>query len=84
MLPHHQTQILIRSHPMMSMKETGRGNFVLFSIIIVIDWREIFIFFSFLEEIRSAAALSSKQIRRSHLPIVCLVPIVSELAKSIF
>jgi hypothetical protein len=35
---------------------------------------------SFLEEVRLAAALTDKQIRRSHLPIVDLLPIINSLA----
>lgn len=48
-------------------------------LIIVIDWKENL---SFLEEVQSAAALTNKQVKRSYLPIVSLVPIVSELQKS--
>ena len=78
MLRRHQAQIPTRSYPMMSMKETGRGIFFVNLLTIVIDWSENL---SFLEEVRLAATLTDKQIRRSHLPIVSLVPIVSKLQK---
>jgi len=35
---------------------------------------------SFLGELQSAAALTDKQLRQSDLPIVCLIPIISELS----
>ena len=80
MLPHHQVQIPTRSYPMMSTKETGRGKFLLYTnlLTILIDWRENI---SFLGELQSTAALTDKQVRRSYLPIVSIVPIVSELQK---
>jgi hypothetical protein len=76
-LHRHRNQILIRSYPMMSMKETGQGmSFVYLDInIIVIDWRNL----SFLNEARMAAALTDKQIGNSRLPIVSMVPVVGEL-----
>ena len=80
MLRHHQLQIPTRSYPMTSMKETGRGIFfVMLESIDCVDWRENL---SFLGEVQSAATLTDKQVRLSHLPIVSIIPIVSELQKT--
>ena len=67
-------------HPFLS-HDVNEGDWIRYVyfntrvLIVVIDWRNV----RFLEEAHMAACLTDKQIRNSHLPIVCLVPGVGEL-----
>lgn len=49
------------------------------SIVIHFECRDLIGHYSFLGEAQMAATLTDKQIMRSHLPIVSIIPIVSEL-----